>query len=174
MAFVQFKIDRSIDQSRGIFNKYIYETPDDTILQVEATDYFADCRFITIDGPQTNSQGWIGGLVECKCSDGYFLGEVQADGSTVIDISATAADAENIVEATLPYTLLGTEDTIELSGTDDLTMLEAANATKSVVVYAATGTITLVLQGGDTTNQATVTIGNSARYTPFTGEWITT
>ena len=81
---------------------------------------------------------------------------------------------ESIVESSAPYTLLGTEDTLELSGTGTLTMLATADAVRSVVVYASTGTITLGLQGSDTTNQASITIGNSARYTPFTGEWIAT
>ncbi len=82
--------------------------------------------------------------------------------------------AESIVEAALPYTLLGTEDSLKLSGTGNLTMVTTAVADRSVVVFAATGTITVVTTGGDTTTQATITIGNSARLTPFSGEWTAT
>lgn len=99
----------------------------------------------------------------------------RAKGITFENLKATIElTDESIVEASTDYTLLGTEDTIELTGTGNLTMLDTSVAVRSVVVYAATGTITLVLQGSDTTNQATITVGNSARYTPFTGEWIAT
>lgn len=79
MAFNQEKIDRATDQSRGIFNTYVYRT-EDTIAEVEAPGYFEACRFAVIDGPQTNSKGWDGGVVECRCADGFMLGIM--DGST--------------------------------------------------------------------------------------------
>ncbi len=78
MPFEQFKLDESVNQSRGIFNKYIYETSDDTIAEVLATGYFADARFI--DDP-----GWIGGVMECQCSDGYIITQIEA-GGTVTNI----------------------------------------------------------------------------------------
>lgn len=86
--------------------------------------------------------------------------------------SPVTPDAEEIIEATIPYTLLGTENIISLSGSGSITMLASASATHSVIVFAATGTITLILQGGDTTNQSTITVGNSASYAPITGQWI--
>lgn len=79
MSFVQEKIDRSSDQSRGIFNKYVYVTPD-TIEQIQAAGYFAACRFAVIDGPDTNSNGWHNGIIEAHCSDGYVIGTM--DGAT--------------------------------------------------------------------------------------------
>jgi hypothetical protein len=79
MAFTQEKIDRSADQARGIFNKYVYRTAD-TIAEVQAAGYFAACRFATSDGPSTNSNGWHQGVIECHCSDGYLIGVM--DGAT--------------------------------------------------------------------------------------------
>ncbi len=86
--------------------------------------------------------------------------------------SPVTPDSEVIVEASIPYTLLGTENVISLSGSGPLTMLPSSSGTQSVTVYAATGTITLVLQGSDTSNQTTITVGNSATYTPITGQWV--
>lgn len=79
MTFVQEKIDRSADQARGIFNKYVYRSTD-TIAEVQVAGYFAACRFASIDGPATNSNGWHQGVIECHCSDGYLIGVM--DGAT--------------------------------------------------------------------------------------------
>lgn len=86
MAFTQFKLDRSVLQARGIFNKYVYET-DDTIAEVLTSGYFASSRFATTDNDETNGMGWSGGIIECSCSDGYLVGKMSYDGK---DLAKTA------------------------------------------------------------------------------------
>ena len=73
MAFEQFKLDKSINQSRGIFDKYVYQT-DDAIAAVEAAGYFAKSRFAIDDD-------WVGSVIECQCLDGYIFGTIGSDGS---------------------------------------------------------------------------------------------
>lgn len=82
-------------------------------------------------------------------------------------------DPLEIVESSsLPYTHLGTEDVVILTGTGDFDLLLSASATKGVIVHAETGTVTVVPQGGDTVSQTTITVGNSASYYPLTGKWV--
>lgn len=82
MPFTQEKIDRASAQSRGIFNNYVYRTTD-TMAQVKAAGYFAQCRFAILDGPDTNGFGWNGGNIECYCSDGYMIGQMNAATGTM-------------------------------------------------------------------------------------------
>lgn len=82
MSFTQFTIDRASTQTRGIFNNYVYRTAD-TIAQVKAAGYFAQCRFAIEDGPSTNGFGWNGGNIECYCSDGYAIGQMNAATGTM-------------------------------------------------------------------------------------------
>ena len=89
MAFKQFKLDRSSEQSRGIFNKYVYET-EDTVSHVQSQGYFTESRFSELDGPDTNSDGWDGGYIICKCSDGSFAGYYDKETETLTPASATA------------------------------------------------------------------------------------
>ncbi len=85
-VFDQKKLDRSVLQSRGIFNKYVYET-NDTIATVQTTGYFLESRFALIDGDLTNGMGWNGGIIECQCSDGYFIGRINGSTGTLLDPS---------------------------------------------------------------------------------------
>lgn len=82
MAFTQEKIDRASVQTLGIFNNYVYRTTD-TIAQVKGAGYFSACRFAVLDGPDTNSNGWNGGNIECYCSDGYMIGQMDAATGTL-------------------------------------------------------------------------------------------
>lgn len=82
MPFTQHTIDRASAQSRGIFNNYVYRTTD-TTTQVKAVGYFAACRFAIEDGPDTNGYGWNGGNIECYCSDGYMIGQMNAATGTM-------------------------------------------------------------------------------------------
>ena len=91
MAFTQFKLDRSVLQARGIFNKYIYETTD-TIAEVTTANYFADSRFITTDNDETNGMGWSGGIMECSCSDGYIVGQISVDGLSLTNALPSGSD----------------------------------------------------------------------------------
>lgn len=82
MPFNQFTIDVASVQSRGIFNKYVYETAD-TMADVQAPGYFSASRFAISDGPNTNGDGWHGGVIECKCSDGYLIGVMDSETGTL-------------------------------------------------------------------------------------------
>jgi len=99
MAFNQFKLDRSVLQARGIFNKYVYET-NDTISEVQVSGYFGQSRFIEIDGPMTNSDGWVGGIIECNCSDGFFRGQIQSNGESIVSIESGGS---SVIDDLTPY-----------------------------------------------------------------------
>ena len=73
MPFIQRKLDRSINQSRGIFDKYVYKT-DDLISEVSSSGYFAKSRF-------SSDTEWVDSVIECECSDGYIFGAIQSDGT---------------------------------------------------------------------------------------------
>jgi hypothetical protein len=75
MAFIQFKLDIATEQTRGIFNTYVYETDSDTQSEVQAGEYFTDSRFAISD-----KEDWFGGLILCKCSDGFFQGIISSTG----------------------------------------------------------------------------------------------
>jgi hypothetical protein len=80
MSFNQSKLTRSVSQSQGIFNKYIYQT-EDTIATVLADGYFAQSRYREDDG-------WVGSYLEAQCSDGYLYSQISLNGSSaIIDVS---------------------------------------------------------------------------------------
>lgn len=101
MAFTQFTLDRSILQSRGIFNKYIYKT-NDTMSDVLTANYFAESRFIAIDNDETNGMGWNGGIIEAQCSDGVVGGEISSDNSTLVKIEAIDPVFTTLEEGQVP------------------------------------------------------------------------
>ena len=80
MSFTQLRLSKSINQSRGIFDKYIYETDTDTIETVTSDGYFDQSRFI--DKPR-----WQDSIIECLCSDGYIVGRISGNGIVVLLVS---------------------------------------------------------------------------------------
>lgn len=99
MSFDQDKLERSVEQSSGIFNKYVYETSD-TIEEIQAFGYFAKSKFARYDNNQTNSKGWMTGVIEAQCSDGYAMGIL--DGSTgtltvILSQSSIVSPASQVV-----------------------------------------------------------------------------
>lgn len=82
MAFEQFNLSRVDRQTRRTYNIYTYKT-DDSVLETQVQGYFADSRFIEIDGSMTNSAGWIGGFVFVQASNGLYVGIVQDDAVTI-------------------------------------------------------------------------------------------
>jgi hypothetical protein len=98
MAFTQEKIARASVQTQGIFNNYVYRT-NDTIAQVKSAGYFDKCRFAVEDGQATNGDGWNGGNIECYCSDGYIVGQMDASAGTltVLFSSPTVITTTDIV-----------------------------------------------------------------------------
>jgi len=77
MSFVQRRLDKKVNQSRGIFDTFIYKT-EDTIADVGAAGYFSDSRFA--EGNIAEDPEWDGAKIEVRSSDGYAEGFV--DGST--------------------------------------------------------------------------------------------
>lgn len=121
MAFTQFKLDRSLDQSRGIFNKYIYKTETDTIAEVTAAGYFDASRFKELDSDDTNSMGWSGGVIECQCSDGYFIGEISTDGDSVTTVISEGGSEiiDTLTDGQVPKKDDGTNSLIYAGATVD-------------------------------------------------------
>lgn len=145
MSFTQFKLDKSVDQARGIFNKYIYETGD-TMAVVQSAGYFSASRFSNIDNENTNSMGWIGGVIDCKCSDGYFLGEIQDDGSTIIEIGSD----EKIARPTSEYNQTASDDIIIGTGNFNINLISLGEAKKPITIRSdGDSTLTLVADGAD-------------------------
>lgn len=168
MTFTQFKLDKSVDQTRGIFNKYIYKT-EDTIADVQTAGYFTESRFAEIDNENTNGMGWIGGLIDCRCSDGYFLGEIEDDGSTIIEVGSD----ENIARPTSEYDQTVSNDIIIGDGVFDINLVAGSSATKSVTIRAKIGsTLTLVPNGSDTSEVLTVLSGTSTTLVFDVTGWI--
>lgn len=94
MAFSQRKLDKSINQSRGIFDKYIYRS-DDTIAEIEAADYFSESRFL-IREPEE----WNNGIIEINASDGYFVATL--NGGSIDDIVAGGPGVTNLEDGQVP------------------------------------------------------------------------
>lgn len=77
MSFVQYKLDKIADQTRGIFNKYFYDPGNgDSSVDALTPGYFSRSRFI-------NDPDWDGSFLECVLSDGVFL-LVVTGGTAVI------------------------------------------------------------------------------------------
>jgi len=92
MPFKQFKLDRSSEQARGIFNEYVYETQD-PCEEVLTAGYFTEARFKILDGPQVNSDGWDGGIIFIQCDDESFYGKIIDDGDSVEKITTGGDDS---------------------------------------------------------------------------------
>ena len=76
MAFQQFKLDLVINQSRDIFDQYIYEPGNgDTIAEIIADNYFLESRF---------KDDWVGGVIQIIGSDGYIVGRIEETTVTIL------------------------------------------------------------------------------------------
>ena len=73
MAFQQFKLDIISDQTRGIFDSYVYSTPD-TISDVVSAGYFAKSRFKDLSRRS---------FLLADCSDGFLISLVTQDLSLI-------------------------------------------------------------------------------------------
>lgn len=94
MPFNQLSLDRSVNTSRDIFDKYIYKT-NDTIAEVAAPSYFARSRYRL--SPQ-----WIGSLMDIQAIDGYALGKILSGGTVEIITSGVTPPptVQNAISAT--------------------------------------------------------------------------
>jgi len=78
MAFVQFKLDIATEQSRGIFNIYVYDNKDDAISDIQTLNYFSDSRFAISD-----PDNWFEGFMIAEGSDGILFGFIDEAGTLV-------------------------------------------------------------------------------------------
>lgn len=86
MAFDQFKLDKKTNQTRGIFDIFIYRT-DDTLADTQVAGYFSRSRFA--DNGSDPDEGWDGAKLEVRASDGYAEGFVDgATGTFTVEISS--------------------------------------------------------------------------------------
>lgn len=84
MAFEQVKLTKSVEQSRGIFDKFIYRPANgDTIADMIAPGYFNASRF-------ASEPDWKSSLIEVEAADKYTLLRINETGQAE-DILAIAA-----------------------------------------------------------------------------------
>ncbi len=104
MAFQQFKLDKSVNQSRGIFDKYIYN-PDnnDLISDIITPSYFGRSRFI-------NDEEWVGSIIEVSASDGYAILRI-VNGGTVTLYDSTAGSSLTPEQVAALNSILNLSDT---------------------------------------------------------------
>lgn len=99
MPFEQFNLTKSVNQSRDIFDKYIYRSSSDTLSEIRANNYFAESRFLR-DEPEA----WKGAIIEVIGTDGYAVLQVSDDGLSVVEVGSGVAFAlgpvDNIFGAT--------------------------------------------------------------------------
>lgn len=78
MSFQQFKLTKSINQSRCIFDKYLY-APDngDDLNDIVAGGYFNPSRF-------SNGEGWLGSIIEVQTDNDYALMKVSQSGASIL------------------------------------------------------------------------------------------
>ena len=131
MAFTQFKLTKSINQSRDIFDKYIYESTTDSISVVTTPGYFDESRF---------SDEWEGSIIECLCSDGYIVGEISGNSiSVLLTSNGGGSNPQNIIEVTSNYLVGITDDVVIGDGTFNITLPPVATAIKSLTIKSSIG-----------------------------------
>ena len=121
MPFEQFRLDRSVNQTRGIFDKYIYSSTTDTIADIKVSGYFAASRFRAND-----PDGWINGVIEAFGSDGFVFLQINADGVSVTELALGGLGAIPFATRStdsLPaiFTTTGNRDTYYTTNPGDLT-----------------------------------------------------
>lgn len=85
--FDQTKLAKSVNQSRGIYDTFIYRSDADSKATVQGAGYFLASRFS--DTGSTPDGGWDGAKLEAKCSDGYFEGFIDgATGTVTAELSS--------------------------------------------------------------------------------------
>ena len=100
MPFRQRNLDKSINQSRGIFDKFIYSTDDD-VATVLAQGYFDESRF-------ASDPDWQGAVIECLCSDGFITARIDS-GALSVEYNSVSS-LNNRIAVTSPSDLAGTLD----------------------------------------------------------------
>lgn len=93
MSFNQFKLDLLNQQSRGIYNTFIYKT-DDTIADILTPGYFTESRFAG-QSPDI----WTDGLIESECIDGFIVGKINTAG----DLTQVVTPGSGDISSATPF-----------------------------------------------------------------------
>lgn len=131
MSFVQEKLSLIALQSQGIFNLYVYQPANgDSSTDATASDYFSQSRFV-------GSDGWVDGLIFSTLSDGFFILQVQASGTTASQVGAGGEQIPNI-EANLRGAVF-----VDMNNDDYTMTYDEAIAGMKVISNSGDGTKTL-------------------------------
>lgn len=131
MPFSQFNLDKSVEQTRNIFDKFVYKT-DDAISDVVMPGYFEKARF-------AGQEGWEGGIIEVRASDGFAVLSIEENNQVSINYStsfagvgflATSDDTITVsLDPNAPSFLTG----FNFDGSDEFELFDAATgAVKNV------------------------------------------
>lgn len=88
MAFQQFKLDRSINQSRDIFDMYIYR-PDngDLSADIQVPEYFKASRF---------APDWIDSIITVDVDDAYIVARIKDSGSLEVLFDSSTSGGSSV------------------------------------------------------------------------------
>jgi len=87
MAFQQFRLDRSINQSRGIFDMYIYKPVGDLSADVQTVGYFSESRF---------APDWFGSIISIDCADAYIVAKIVEGGSLEVFFDSATSGGSSV------------------------------------------------------------------------------
>ena len=97
MAFSQFMLDKGINQTRQIFDTYIYRNDQDTIDQIALAGYFSESRF-------KKDPDWVGGIVQVQGIDGYAIIRILGNDETEVllrsSVQLTSDEADWVTAST--------------------------------------------------------------------------
>lgn len=164
MAFQQFKLTKSVNQARDIFDKYIYESDTDTAIQVRSSGYFSESRF-----NKTEPSEWTGGIIECRCADQYFIGQISANGESVSPIITSINNVVTTVSSTTiyPNQILICNNTASI----DVTLSSESATGDRLYIKRKDATVNVIGQIDGVTNK-TINVVNYAMHLVFDGiEW---
>jgi hypothetical protein len=165
MSFIQFKLDKSINQARGIYDKYVYETTD-TALDILVSGYFDDSRFV-IEGD------WNGSVIECKCSNGYVIGLINQGGQLTVLYDSTIPRPPSTTIISDDYQILLTDDYIITDGGNTITFPLFAQADRPFFVINEGVTNDTLDGNGETVPTSTLLTPTEVRgFIPGTSAWL--
>ena len=112
MAFIQLKLTKSLNQSRDIFDKYIYQPGNaDSIATILGSGYFDDSRYL--DDPD-----WIGSIIEISATNGYAIARI-AVGGLVVLYDSTGGGSVNVEWGSITGDITSQADLAEVAKTND-------------------------------------------------------
>ena len=162
MPFDQKRFDRSVTQTRMIFDKFIYRPQNnDTIAEMQQAGYFNASRFA--DDPD-----WVGSLVEIDIPTGYFIGKILSNGAVTVLIDSTKAGGSTPTEVLFTRST-NTQAPGSLNSPIQVEFGPGAGTPGDPVMVDAAGTIT-INQSGAYNFRATFNIqraGSTGEAFPF-------